>query len=74
MPHDPIQVADTRAWLAKADMDLRAAAHELTAVPPFRMATAARDPGPRAYVSRGRTNPIELRSPRSPLAKDTLNA
>lgn len=29
MPHDPIRVADTRAWLAKADMDLRAAAHEL---------------------------------------------
>lgn len=28
-------MADTKAWLAKADMDLRAAAHELTAVPPF---------------------------------------
>lgn len=35
MPHDPIRVADTRAWLAKARMDLKAAAHELTAVPPF---------------------------------------
>jgi len=35
MPHDPIRAADTRAWLAKADMDLKAAAHELTAVPPF---------------------------------------
>jgi HEPN domain-containing protein len=35
MPHDPIRIADTRAWLAKADMDLRAAGHELTAVPPF---------------------------------------
>ena len=35
MPHDPIRMADTKAWLAKADMDLRAAAHELTAVPPF---------------------------------------
>ena len=35
MPHDPIRVADARAWLAKADMDLRAAAHELTATPPF---------------------------------------
>ena len=27
MPHDPIRAADTRAWLAKADMDLNAAAH-----------------------------------------------
>lgn len=35
MPHDPIRAADTRAWLAKADMDLKVAAHELTAVPPF---------------------------------------
>ncbi len=35
MPHDPIRVADTRAWLAKAHMDLKAAAHEMTAVPPF---------------------------------------
>lgn len=35
MPHDPIRLADTRAWLAKADMDLKAAAHELTAAPPF---------------------------------------
>lgn len=35
MPHDPIRVADTRARLAKADTDLKAAAHELTAVPPF---------------------------------------
>lgn len=35
MPHDPIRVADTRAWLAKAETDLRAAAHELTAAPPF---------------------------------------
>ena len=35
MPHDPIRVADARAWLAKADMDLRAAVHELTATPPF---------------------------------------
>ncbi len=33
MPHDPIRIADTRAWLAKAHMDLRAAAHELTAAP-----------------------------------------
>ena len=35
MPSDPIRVADTRAWLGKAETDLRAAAHELTAVPPF---------------------------------------
>ena len=35
MPHDPVRLADARAWLSKADMDLRAAAHELTAVPPF---------------------------------------
>ncbi len=35
MPHDPIRAADTSGWLAKADMDLRAAAHELTAVLPF---------------------------------------
>ena len=35
MPHDPIRAADTRAWLDKAHMDLKAAAHELTAVPPF---------------------------------------
>ena len=35
MPHDPIRAADTRGWLAKADMDLKAAAHELTAVSPF---------------------------------------
>lgn len=35
MPHDPIRVADAKAWLGKANMDLKAAAHELTAVPPF---------------------------------------
>lgn len=35
MPHDPIRVADTNAWLGKAETDLRAAAHELTAVPPL---------------------------------------
>jgi HEPN domain-containing protein len=35
MVHDPIRAADTRAWLAKAEMDLKAAAHELTAAPPF---------------------------------------
>ncbi len=35
MPHDPVRVADTRAWLAKAASDLRAGAHALTAGPPF---------------------------------------
>ena len=35
MPHDPIRAADTRAWLDKAHMDLKTAAHQLTAVPPF---------------------------------------
>jgi HEPN domain-containing protein len=35
MPHDPARVEDTRAWMTKAVNDLRAGAHELTAVPPF---------------------------------------
>jgi HEPN domain-containing protein len=35
MPYDPIRVADTRSWLEKAASDLRAGAHELTAMPPF---------------------------------------
>ena len=35
MPHDPALVADTRAWLAKALMDLRAAEHLLQVVPPL---------------------------------------
>lgn len=35
MPRDPALVADTRAWLSKALMDLRAAAHLLQAVPPL---------------------------------------
>jgi HEPN domain-containing protein len=35
MPRDPIRLADAKAWLAKADMNLKAAAHELTAAPPF---------------------------------------
>ena len=35
MPHDPALVADTRAWLTKALMDLRAAEHLLQAVPPL---------------------------------------
>lgn len=35
MPHDPALVADTRAWLAKALADLRAAEYLLQAVPPL---------------------------------------
>ncbi|MDO8681827.1 MAG: HEPN domain-containing protein [Acidobacteriota bacterium] len=35
MPHDPELVAETHAWLAKAALDLRAADHSLTAVPPL---------------------------------------
>lgn len=29
MPHDPARLADTRAWLLKANQDLRAASHDL---------------------------------------------
>ena len=35
MPHDPARVAETRAWLAKAAEDLRAAEFERTATPPL---------------------------------------
>ena len=35
MPPDPGRVADTRAWLLKAAEDLRAARHDLSAVPPL---------------------------------------
>ena len=35
MRHDPIRAADTKGWLATADMDLKAAAHQVTAVSPF---------------------------------------
>jgi len=35
MPHDPILVRETSAWLSKAANDLRAAEHELTATPPL---------------------------------------
>ena len=35
MPHDPELIAETRAWLAKAWLDLAAAQHDLTAEPPF---------------------------------------
>ncbi|MHB1162029.1 MAG: HEPN domain-containing protein [Chloroflexota bacterium] len=35
MRHDPALVEDTRAWLTKASMDLRAAGHLLGAAPPL---------------------------------------
>jgi HEPN domain-containing protein len=35
MPPDPRLVADTKAWLDKAILDLRAAEHERTASPPL---------------------------------------
>ena len=35
MPHDPLLVAETKEWFAKAANDLRAAEHEFTAVPPL---------------------------------------
>jgi HEPN domain-containing protein len=35
MPPDPVLVAETRAWLRKADTDLRAAQHDLAASPPL---------------------------------------
>jgi HEPN domain-containing protein len=35
MPHDPELVAETQAWLRKADQDLAAGAHALAAEPPF---------------------------------------
>jgi len=35
MPPDPAKVADTKGWLAKAVVDIRAAEHEQTASPPI---------------------------------------
>lgn len=35
MPADPVLVAETKAWLRKAALDLRAAEHDLTASPPL---------------------------------------
>ncbi len=32
---DPAKAAETRAWLSKADLDLRAAEHERTVTPPL---------------------------------------
>ena len=35
MPADPVLVAETKAWLRKAALDLSAAEHDLTASPPL---------------------------------------
>jgi HEPN domain-containing protein len=35
MPADPVLVAETKSWLHKAALDLRAAEHDLTASPPL---------------------------------------
>jgi len=35
MPLDPIRIAEAKGWLIKAEVDLRAAEHERTAVPPI---------------------------------------
>ena len=35
MLHDPELVAETKAWLARAQTDIRAAAHDWTAEPPL---------------------------------------
>jgi hypothetical protein len=35
MPADPLLVAETKAWLCKAALDIHAAEHDLTALPPL---------------------------------------
>ena len=35
MPHDPVLIAEVRAWLSKAGKDLATAEYELRADPPF---------------------------------------
>ena len=35
MPLDPARIADAKPWLVKADEDLRAGAHQLSARPPY---------------------------------------
>lgn len=35
MPADPVLIAETRAWLRKAAVDMHAAEHDLTASPPL---------------------------------------
>jgi hypothetical protein len=35
MPLDPVLAAETRSWLRKATMDLKAARHDLAGAPPF---------------------------------------
>ena len=35
MPPDPAKISDTKGWLAKAVVDIRAAEHDQTASPPI---------------------------------------
>lgn len=35
MPHDPVRIEEAKGWLAKAEVDLRAAEYERTADPPI---------------------------------------
>jgi HEPN domain-containing protein len=35
MSADPVMIAETKAWLRKAALDLKSAAHDLTASPPL---------------------------------------
>lgn len=35
MPHDPVLIADTRSWLRKAALDIKAAQHDLDGLPPL---------------------------------------
>ncbi len=35
MPHDPVRISETKAWLAKAALDLRAAGVDAQADPPL---------------------------------------
>jgi HEPN domain-containing protein len=35
MPHDPVLISETKAWLKKAATDVRSADHALTASPPI---------------------------------------
>ena len=76
MPHDPELVAETRAWLAKAWLDLAAADHELTAEPPlvedivFHAQQAVRSPSRRC--SRGMASRFERRTISRSLAKQSI--
>lgn len=52
MPHDPALVADTRAWLTKALMDLLAAERLLQVVPPL-LGGEPSPPAPLPHYGRG---------------------